>query len=241
MYKKLDYLRIPSEEAKVWRYISLAKFISLLDTQSLYFSSLNKLSSVDRFEGLYPNFDDNSFLPDANISSVIGNARKFTKNYRKHFFVNCWHLNDNECDGMWKIYGGSEPAIAIQTNIKKLKDSFDNCQEDIFIGKVEYDDNPRITTRIPTCFYKRTAFSFERELRIGFEKIPKNEEGKFDVNCEPQKCGYSINVDAKTLIERIIVSPTASSWFYNIVKSITTKYNLSEYIIAYSKLKNRPY
>ncbi len=63
MYQLNDSLDIPKDDEKVWRYLDFAKFLSLLDKQAIYFASLEKLADSDKFEGLYPNFDDNIFSP----------------------------------------------------------------------------------------------------------------------------------------------------------------------------------
>jgi len=41
-------------QTKIWRYMALDKFIHLLDSQSLYFSTLNEYSKSDPFEGIPP-------------------------------------------------------------------------------------------------------------------------------------------------------------------------------------------
>jgi len=42
-------LQKPEDPMKVWRYIDLAKFVSMLETQSIYFSRMDLFS--DPFEG----------------------------------------------------------------------------------------------------------------------------------------------------------------------------------------------
>lgn len=141
---------------------------------------------------------------------------------------------------MWKIYLNNEQGVAIQTSFNKLKNSFNNCNEEIQIGKIIYDDNPRITTRFLTCFYKRKSFEFEKELRVGFEKYPIDKADETNVVSPLQKKGYYICINVNNLIEQVIVSPTASSWFYELVQSIVTKYNLPKSIVKSSTLAEKP-
>lgn len=42
----------PSRDRRIWRYMSLAKFMSLLDTRALFFARSDRLG--DPFEGSYP-------------------------------------------------------------------------------------------------------------------------------------------------------------------------------------------
>lgn len=240
MYQPLEYLDVPQDDERVWRYLDFTKFLSLLDKQALFFVSLKKLAYTDKFEGLYPNFDANdfSFIPDS--SQIIDNARKFTKQYRQHLFVNCWHLSNIESYAMWKIYLKNEEGIAIKTSFKGLKDSFNNYSEPLFIGKVIYDNNPRITTRIMNCFYKSRSFEFEKELRIALEKLPVDQAGQLNVELSAQTNGHYINVDVKTLLEEVIVSPTAPSWFYELIQSVVSKFGLSQSIVKQSILAEEP-
>ena len=48
-----EFLVPGSADAKIWRYMDLAKFLSLLDQRCLYFSRLDRLSEFDPFEGYY--------------------------------------------------------------------------------------------------------------------------------------------------------------------------------------------
>lgn len=50
---KLGYINIPDDpEIRIWRYIDFTKFVSILDSNSLYFSRMDLLG--DKFEGSYP-------------------------------------------------------------------------------------------------------------------------------------------------------------------------------------------
>jgi hypothetical protein len=45
---------LPESRLKLWRYMSLAKFIFLLQTQRLYFANAVTLAMIDPWEGVYP-------------------------------------------------------------------------------------------------------------------------------------------------------------------------------------------
>lgn len=240
MYQPLEDLDVPQDDEKVWRYLDFTKFLSLLDRQALFFASLKKLADTDKFEGLYPNFDANVFSFIPNFSQTIDNAREFTKQYRQHFFVNCWHLSNIETYAMWKIYLKNEEGIAIKTSFERLKNSFNSCQRDIIIGKVMYDNNPKIAKRIITCFYKRRSFEFEKELRIAFEEIPIDQTGKPNISLPAQANGHYISIDVKNLLEEVIISPTAPPWFYQLTQSTVSKYGFSSSIVRQSSLAEEP-
>ena len=44
----------PPDEQSIWRFMSVAKFVSLLSSKSLYLSSIAELRKRDPFEGTYP-------------------------------------------------------------------------------------------------------------------------------------------------------------------------------------------
>ena len=44
--------------AKIWRYMSFAKFVSVLNDKALYFSSANELAAVDLYERSIAHMDD---------------------------------------------------------------------------------------------------------------------------------------------------------------------------------------
>src|SRR5260370_42500079 len=52
MFHPNDRFELPPEDTKIWRYLNFTKFVGLLETRSLYFSSLARLE--DRFEGPLP-------------------------------------------------------------------------------------------------------------------------------------------------------------------------------------------
>ncbi len=64
MYKANEKLEEISDESIVTRYMSMTKFLSIIETNSLFFPSLELLAKEDKFEGLF------------NLIRV--NARKFS-------------------------------------------------------------------------------------------------------------------------------------------------------------------
>ena len=68
-------------EVKVWRYMDLAKFISLIDRHQLFFSSVDLFG--DPYEGTLPKPDRRRFKKAQSMSG-------------ENVFVNSWHLNEYE-------------------------------------------------------------------------------------------------------------------------------------------------
>lgn len=244
---------IPPKETKLWRYQDFSKFVSLIDSKKLYFTRADSFD--DPFEcargynfqkeDIYAN-DENFFLlkgrnqlnesgkntpTDVEINKASLEEReafiKQQEEKRKSYFVSCWHANDRESDGMWRLYASTyTQGIAVQTTVERLCRSLGNdCFE---IGKVSYIsfDRPLEVTKTPV-WYKRDCFEYEKELRVVIKEIDNLDKGKL------------IDVDLDTLIESIYISPTATPWLADLVKNIMLKYGLQKSIVK-SKLNEKP-
>jgi hypothetical protein len=73
----------PPPAAKLWRYLSFAKFASLLDASQLHFTRIDQFD--DHFEGAWPQQDH------AKWEKVQGfNVTAFTERIRTAMGVSCW-------------------------------------------------------------------------------------------------------------------------------------------------------
>jgi len=80
MYKEHPCIEKPTDEnAKIWRYLDFAKFMSLLHRQALFFCRADKLS--DPFEGSFSK---------ANLELRRGNYERMPKSAQK--------IMDKRCD-----------------------------------------------------------------------------------------------------------------------------------------------
>ncbi len=113
----------PPNEQSIWRFMSVAKFVSLLSSKSLYLSSIAELRKRDPFEGTYPipNHIDRSRIEtdDAYARSEIGDISEESgysnlrsmwgrsggdidqNRYCHAIYVNCWHMGDRETAFLW--------------------------------------------------------------------------------------------------------------------------------------------
>jgi len=218
--------------AKIWRYINLTKFVSLLGKQALWFSSPAKFS--DPYEGTLPkshlkalsdmrqNWIDNQLaqldalakmrpLADfskarASMEELRTGIQKMLRDVALKFGVNCWHMSEHESDAMWRLYPN---CIAIQSTWKRLHDSL--LQDGVYIDPVRYNDfeNDPIEKghRHQNLFIKRKSFEYEKELRA---------VKMLDNVCE----GQFISCDLSVLIERVYVSPVSEFYVLEVVKDI---------------------
>lgn len=215
----------------IWRYTNFPKFVNMLETQSLYFTRADILARLDPWEGHFHKltFLESYKTPDFISKDIEENARK---EHPLYLFINCWHLNDEESDAMWKIYG-KDNGIAIKTTVGKLKNSIKDTNEKIKFNKIDYRKRtkyPEVSDSFERFSVKGISFKHEDEFRLfHFDENGKNYEGKI------------IIVSISDLVDKILVSPLSPDWFLNIVKSIWKKYGYSETQIERSSLCENPF
>ena len=245
-----DY-EFPDESTKVWRYIDFTKFVSLLDSSSLYFTRADKFE--DPFEGargfkyqedeayktvtkfhelqiLAAHKDENFTQSDLDreVADSMTKAKENYANLRKKIFISCWHANEVESEAMWKLYTSSvSQGLAIQSTVGKLIESIEE-NTDVEVGKVKYVDYEQpLKANMNPYWYKRSSFSHENEIRAII----------VDDKCTDS--GVMRRANLPLLFENIYVSPLAARWFFELVEQVLKKYGIS-CPIHYSQLNQEP-
>ncbi|MEA4915498.1 MAG: hypothetical protein VB061_13110 [Christensenella sp.] len=244
----------PEPDDRLWRYMDLAKFISILGRRELYFPSAETLN--DPFEGakgvierkqewddFYLRFSreaiktapgmDPSVLTEEYIEN---NAQRLVRELnssgefnRKCTFISCWYNNNYESEAMWRLYSlNIQNAVAIQTTAKNLYLALDRDPY-VDIGKVRYIDyNKRFTHPNGSFWYKRKAFEHEKEVRIITRDHRETCSGVYHA------------IDLEILIDKVYISPFAPRWFEEVVKDIMGKYGLDKPVV-YSEMNGVPF
>ena len=169
-------------DAKIWRFIDIQKFWSLLERESLHFSKVT--SFEDPFEGriaeynkkmgreMYSTIRDKFETDEKFEKFLITRLKSFEELYHtaKNFtLVNCWHLNEYESASMWRLYSTNNSGIAIQSTYTKLTQSFQNTPDKVYVGTVSYTDFTKEWMDESNVYapfmYKRKSFENEQELR----------------------------------------------------------------------------
>ena len=256
------YLRdlIPPEDSvKIWRFMDLPKFLSIIQTKTLYFARADQFE--DPFEGARGQTGDENVYTNALVEALknefesVGTKEPisnetlikyakdlisawrligFDKCHMYNTFISCWHRNEVESDAMWRLYTKDlSQGIAIQTTCGRLRDSFvaAHCPGPVIIAPVEYIDYslPLGLCDNP-CWFKKESFRHENEIRAVVQFDYKKEE-------ESQK-GWNIPSDPSVLIEKLYISPTAQSWFVKLVKDVVGKYGY-EFNVVQSELLDK--
>lgn len=242
-----------SEETNLWRYMDLARFVSMLQSRSLYFPSVSQLAKTDPYEGRFPyrqaaaltdpkawkikKEDEHSFTEEQRIKLLQGVANRFIPDREGtalfHTFVSCWHANTGESDAMWRLYTLQGQGIAIRTTFKSLRTAIEGDARTIYAGRVKYLDygwhSIDVEDEVHVVFHKRGSFSHEQEVRLAYQI----EEGKREALGPP--C-ITVPLDLATVIEQVFVSPKTPEWVVDVVAGLVGQYGLNENIVSQSPL-----
>jgi hypothetical protein len=235
----------------IWRYMDLAKYLSMLDRQCLFFARATLLG--DPFEGsstkmmvatrdfiktnraIDPALATFKDAPDAVFMMMADTTKSMIQSY----LINCWHMNEYESAAMWKLYSSSNEAVCIQTTYRHLRVCLPEC---VLIGEVKYinyeTEGFSAQNLLNFIMHKRMSFAHERELRAIFWELSGTPDAQpFKAQIEPN--GLAIEVNLSTLIERVYVSPTAAPWFANLVGAMTKRCGLT-FPVTQSLLAEKP-
>ena len=222
---------------KIWRYMDFTKYVSLLESRSLFFSRSDLLN--DPYEGAMSH-------ANAKLRSVTDFYKDIPQNFfdqlsqhafwlRNWTYVSCWHMNEHESAAMWKLYAKTNEAITIQSTFKRLHDCLpENCH----VGKVHYIDYDKDWLPDNNALYpfvhKRKSFEHEREIRAVI-----SEWGNYNQRESNPSSGKQITINLENLVEKVYVAPTSQVWFAELVENITKKYDF-KVAVTTSSLDEKP-
>lgn len=160
----------PQNGSQLWRYMDLAKFVSLITGKQLWLSNTEVLAQMDPYEGLLPkhNYIHRSWktptdVPndivkavreqierdkvqttlEDNIKFLIHNRENAIKSsfaMRRQYFLSCWHIAPHESAAMWQIYSQMNSGIAITSSPERLTSATSKFSGPLFFGEVQYLD-----------------------------------------------------------------------------------------------------
>jgi len=206
-------------DTKIWRYLSLSKFLDFYLSQSLYFSRVDLLE--DKCEGTYTKINTNRFpFGEVKIpSGQVYTQEEYTKRLRQANHVNCWRLDNHESEAMWKVYCPDNNGLAIQTTYNKLVSSLPD-QKGLFIGLVTYLNYETETfsewNHFNPIMHKRIAFEHEKEVRI----VTSHGGYMNDHKLPLPSPGIKIQTSLLKNLENIYVNPYAEEWYFETIEKL---------------------
>lgn len=231
MYKPHSSCSIPSNvDSKLWRYLDVAKYISLLERSQLYFSPATQFDDLS--EGVYTKqaiAKERQILESLGVKAAkIDDYEQSNADLRRFYKVSCWTLKENESNLMWKAYIESGIGLAIQSTFKRFTEALEVEENwDVCLSEVKYIDHTKESnlglTDLSRIVTKNKCFSDETELRGIVLDIPEKgltEQGN-------QVKGIFVNIDPTRLIEKVVISPYAPEWFQDMVLSLNSKFGVN--------------
>ena len=217
---------VPEATAPLWRYMSFAKFCSLLERKELFFSLVADME--DRYEGfIYPpiprEHGDRLQQAEQEVHDVL---RKIGRTA----LISCWTESGHESSLMWETYADAD-GVAVRTPFQHLQESIHSVAElPVTFGQIEYVDYHR--KEVPRfgwapLFHKRMEYRGEGEVRAVLPGPSFKDEHQInldlDIRLDPdvaEQRGRYIPVNLEILVQEIVLPPHAAPWFAQIVKSV---------------------
>jgi len=235
MFHDHPSFKAPNDKnTKIWKYMDITKFLSLVVNETLYFTRTDKLG--DPFEG--------SYTRQAHIARNDGGRKYLTwyENLRSKMLINCWHINEYESEAMWKLYSKSNEGIAIQSTYDRLVHSLERDRNyHTQVGLVNYlDYNMETFETGNACnpfLTKLKSYDCERELRAITDLSTWNPGT--NSHKETVEHGKHLPIYLDLLIEKVYVAPYSEDWIFELVQEMSRKLNVNFKIIR-SDLSSQP-
>lgn len=253
----MEWTTTPPEHAVgsdtvIWRYMDLAKFISMLST-GLWFTRAADFRD-DPHEGFceaaHREFPVDEYGPGplqlkgpASISfeRMIAEASytnaEICRNARDHLYVNSWCLA-NESMAMWQIYGSLAYGVAVTSTVGQLQRALKiepSDRQQFLFGKVKYHDDLAASPEIRRDFSDGAipfgSKFFGQVLTLGLHKrscYRHEDEWRAVIyqDFKPAVCGVQVPVDLEQMISAVYVAPRAEEFFVEVMTSVMDKFAL---------------
>lgn len=209
-----------SPKAKLWRYMDFAKFLSLLEDASLFFSSSTGFD--DPYEGAASKGNDS--MRGFVLSKAPHRRPGEDSIDLNKVMISCWYTSQHESAAMWSLYSKSSDAIAICTTFSTFRKLLPASAK---VSLVKYVDYSRdwIPEEDPLYrfMHKRISFEHEHELRAILD-LNTMDLGSLGSKTEH---GLKLKIPLNKLIDKIYVSPRSATWFLELVERICTRYEIA--------------
>ncbi|MCC6406269.1 MAG: hypothetical protein IT453_03815 [Planctomycetes bacterium] len=243
----------------VWRYMTVAKLLSLVETSELFYSATQNFSDP---------YEDSATHAEIALDAErirAGAARGDVVGYVEHSdpggmcLVSCWCQQECESRLLWAEYGALGNSVAIQTSYRRLVAATPDCDLIAFVKYVDFATELRSEfNRFETVFRKRREFRDEHEVRLVRWIGPQVDSVSVMQRTGPPievpwsdpslrswrtgrnpKIGMHVAVDVEHLVERIVTHPDMPPFEEEALRSYLGRVGLAGRLKA-SSLAGRP-
>ena len=216
---------VPDATATLWRYMSFAKFCSLMERRALFFSLVGDME--DMYEGfIYPPRQDDR---EDRLQHAEHLGHNVLHKIVRTSLISCWTESAHESSLMWESYAGPE-GVAVRTSFQHLQDSISSVIEvPVTFGQVKYVDYRQTEVQRfgwAPLYHKRMEYRGEGEVRAVLPGPPFKKQ-KVDLEFEKwldqdvaEQRGRYIPVDLDLLVQEVVLSPNTTPWFAQVVQSV---------------------
>ena len=227
------YNSVKRTKKTITRIMDYQNVVDFVVNKRLHFSPLSSFEDFTegkRFEEITLSEEQEEFDKNNSASALFR---------RKVMYASCWYIG-GESLHMWDLYGRNERYLAIQVDLQQFINLFStqfNFESETYntsritkdstiqfkpgslhYGKVEYVNLLTINTKKEKHFigrFKDKAFKHEKEFRL---LMRQNYKDSYLFDLRDLKCVF-MDIDFKQLKLKIIVSPFAPSFYYEMIRS----------------------
>jgi hypothetical protein len=241
-------LVLPPDATILWRYVDFAKFIDLLERQSLWFSRTDQFE--DPLEGTYTDAEIEHLRsldsPGLRISDGYLNGPKYM---RTTAYVSCWRAGEGESMAMWDLYNKGSGIVAVKTTVENLKLALAESSRRTFLGRVKYlkwDLASWDNNTLAMCFRKDSSYEHEKEVRaVIWDKdivarnmsdaieaarsrsdYPNSGSDPFILRKGDGQHGVYVPFSPARFVTDVVVGPRERRWVAGLVESVLKRYAL---------------
>lgn len=245
-FQKVEGFEAPSPSNIIWRYMSLEKFLNMLERRTLRFSRASTMSDgrelrlpYEKLKAEYWQHWDSLNIEErrSSLDSVWENCEQVkaqAHDLRRRTYLSSWTIAQTESYALWKIYlGGSRAGVAIKSTFSALQKAIKHEREQkIQCARVRYTDdvNPEHLEDRHFIYQKSTHYDYEKELRLAIDHAfdPSRSDDKFirfmaSAGHDTNPNSLNLSIDTNTLIREIYLSPFAMKGFQKSFEKIVRK------------------
>ena len=214
----------PSDDTVIWRYIGLDKFIDLLLSKTIKFTSASIALDQNEINWILKNLEHTD-----EYKKYSESASYHIERLRNSNFISCWTMKKIESRVLWATYlDNTKQGVAIKSTVGKFKESIDfkgtGYNYKIVDYRNQFEFNELQSTDI-IINSKNTAYQEEAEVRFSvlcdeFFLVPNHpqngaineiQKGILDKRISNNKI-IPFDVDLDILTSNIMISPYCSEW-----------------------------
>lgn len=239
--QKNNILFLDNLDEPIYRVYTIERLLQV------FIESKNALVKPSLWDDPFENFLLKSTAKNSKGEKIYFNS------IREKIYGQCWTLNKDETDALWRIYTQSKNGVRVKTTIRKLFDSLFNPDDDFalikyFVGRVKYYQETEIRDAfeskpvdgeilfdnsgkniIKTMLFKRTEFLHENEVRIIF--MSPEGQNKDSV--------YKYDFDAYDILDEILFDPRMEEGLFTTYSALLKKLGFNKTINQSSLYKFR--